>query len=159
MTTTTDPAIALCRPDDAHELHRVTQAAFAGYAVLTPPTGAIHETVQELRAEIERAGAALARRAGDVVGGLRFEAKPDHLWVRRVAVLPALQGRGIGLALMQWTVEHARGLGLPEVRLGVRDALPANRSYYERLGYVLVRTHEHELDRAALWHELRLPVD
>jgi GNAT superfamily N-acetyltransferase len=137
----------------------VTQAAFARYAVLKPPSGAVYETVEELRAEIERAGAALARQAGEVVGGLRFEGKPDHLWVRRVAVLPALQGRGVGMALMQWTVEHARGLGLAEVRLGVRDALPANRSYFERLGYVLVRTHEHELDRAALWHELRLSID
>lgn len=158
VTTTTELAIVVCRPDDAPELHRVTQAAFAQYAVLTPPTGAIYETVEELRAEIERTGAVLARQSGEAVGGLRFEPKPDHLWVRRVAVLPALQRRGVGRTLMTWAVDHARALGLPEVRLGVRDALPANRSYYERLGYLLVRTHEHYVDPSALWHELRLPV-
>jgi tRNA threonylcarbamoyladenosine biosynthesis protein TsaE len=155
--TTTDLAIVPCRPDDADELHRVTQAAFATYAVLTPPTGAIYETVDELRVEIERTGAVLARQSGQPVGGLRFAPK-DHLWVRRVAVLPELQRRGIGGALMTWAVNHARGLGLPEVRLGVRDALPGNRSYYEHLGYVLMRTHEHHVDPSALWHELRLAV-
>lgn len=147
-----------CHPEDAPDVHHVTQAAFAAYAVLTPPTGAIYETVEELRAEIERTGAVLARQSGEPVGALRFAPKPDHLWVRRVAVLPALQRRGVGRALMTWAVEHARGLGLDEVRLGVRDALPANRSYYERLGYTLVRTHAHEVDPSALWHELRLTV-
>jgi GNAT superfamily N-acetyltransferase len=158
VTTTTELAIVPCRPDDAVELHRVTQAAFAEYAVLTPPTGAIYETVEELRAEIERTGAVLARQSDTAVGGLRFALKPDHLWVRRVAVLPELQRRGIGRALMMWAVVHAQALGLPEVRLGVRDALPAKRSYYERLGYTLVRTHAHDVDPSALWHELHLPV-
>jgi ribosomal protein S18 acetylase RimI-like enzyme len=58
--------------------------------------------------------------------------------VRRVAVLPERQRRGIGTALMSWSHGHAVSLGLHEVRLGVRRQLPGNQAFYKRLGYRVI---------------------
>jgi ribosomal protein S18 acetylase RimI-like enzyme len=82
--------------------------------------------------------------AGDVhlleaEGGRRglivMRAKPDHLYVDILAVLPAAQGRGIGRALMAFAEAEARRLGLPAVRLFTNVKMTENRRFYPRLGY------------------------
>jgi N-acetylglutamate synthase-like GNAT family acetyltransferase len=55
--------------------------------------------------------------------------------IRQVSVRPALQGRGIGRALMAECEAEARRLGLPLVWLNARMTA---EGFYRRLGYTTV---------------------
>lgn len=94
----------------------------------------------------------------EVVGCLRFEPEAGYLHVRRVAVDPAWQGRGIGHAMMAWAHDFARDAGFREVRVGVRLQLPQNRRFYERLGYTLLAEHQHPGHAEVTWIEMRREV-
>ena len=137
-------------------MHRLTQLAFAEYGRLDPPSGAIRETEASVRANLEAQGGAVALLDNAPVGCLRFERRSDHLHVRRVAVDPAHQRQGVGLALMEWIHHYARREGFHEVRVGVRVQLPGNRRFYERLGYTLLERHTHKGYAQPTWEELRL---
>ena len=100
-------------------------------------------------------GGALARLDGLAVGCLRFEAAAGHLHVRRVAVEPSRQGRGVGRALMAWAEAEARRRGLREVTLGVRLALPSNVALYRHLGYRPVSRHAHPGYDRPTWLSMR----
>jgi GNAT superfamily N-acetyltransferase len=89
------------------------------------------------------------------VGCLRWAAAADHLHVRRVAVLPELQGRGIGRALMAWAEQEAEARSLPAVTVGVRLALAENLAFYRRLGYEAVSEHSHPGYERPTWVEMR----
>jgi GNAT superfamily N-acetyltransferase len=111
-----------------------------------------------VREDLERGGAALATVGPEIVGCLRFELAEGYLHVRRVAVDPAWQGRGIGRALMRWAHDFARHAGVPEVRVGVRLQLPGNRRFYERLGYTVLAEHRHPGYRDITWIEMILQL-
>ncbi len=151
--------IEACGPEASAEVHRLTQLAFSGYSWLDPPSGALKETARDVRRDLDSGGGALARLDGRAVGCLRLEVSPDSLHVRRVAVDPEHQREGIGRALMRWAYSYARDRGLREVRVGVRSQLPGNRSFYERLGYRLLKAHSHPGYREATWYELGLLLE
>ena len=135
--------VRVCGYDAAPIVHELTRAAFAGHEVLDPPSGTTAETVESVRRDLEAAGGALAWLDSRPVGCLRFVVTADHFHVRRVAVRPELQGRGIGRALMEWAEAQAENRGLPRVTVGVRLSLPGNLAFYRRLGYEVVAEHAH----------------
>ena len=59
----------------------------------------------------------------------------DHLLIENVAVLPALQGRGLGRRLMAHAEALAVSLGLREMRLYTNKKFASNLELYRRLGY------------------------
>jgi ribosomal protein S18 acetylase RimI-like enzyme len=122
--------------EQASEVHRIMQLAFEEYRDrLVPPSGALTETIEEVRTAI-RSGGALLAFAGDVaVGSVRYRLFPDHAYAERVAVLPEYRGKGVAVALMAAFEEAVRDLRLSEVRVGVRASLPSNLRFYENLGY------------------------
>ena len=61
-----------------------------------------------------------------------------------MAVQPAAQGRGIGARLLARAEDHARDLGLSEIRLYTNEAMTENLAYYVRHGYA--ETHRAEQD-------------
>jgi GNAT superfamily N-acetyltransferase len=136
----------------------VTQLAFGGYGWLTPPSGALAETEDDVRRDLQQQGGALARLAGTAVGALRLRFEPKALWVRRVAVDPAHQGHGVGRALMRWAERQAAEHGVAEVRLGVREQLPGNRAFYEKLGYQVIRAHPRPGTDQVHWFEMSRSV-
>jgi GNAT superfamily N-acetyltransferase len=111
-----------------------------------------------VRDDLLQSGGAIGQIGKETVGCLRFDAAPGFLHVRRVAVDPAWQRRGVGTGLMQWSHEYARTRGLPEVRVGVRVQLPENLRFYETLGYAMLAEHRHPGYRRVTWLELRRPV-
>lgn len=135
--------VRVCAHDAAPAVHELTQAAFAGYEALDPPSGASRETVEAVRRDLETAGGALAWLDSRPVGCLRFVVAADHLHVRRVAVTPELQDKGIGRALMAWAEAEAESRGLPHVTVGVRLSVRGNLAFYRRLGYQVVAEHAH----------------
>jgi len=121
----------------------VLRVAFSEQANLAPPSGALSETEESVRALMQMARVALAVVDGAIVGCQFFEPKDDHLYLFRLAVLPCYRQRGIGGALIAYAEEQARAMGLRRARFSVRLALPHQRAYYERLGYRFVAYGTH----------------
>jgi RimJ/RimL family protein N-acetyltransferase len=70
-------------------------------------------------------------------------------------VAPEHRGAGVGAALMQAAIDHARTLGgVRLVQLSVSDGTPAARRLYERLGFTRWGTEEE-----ALSHDGRLVAE
>ena len=128
---------------DAPALVRVLHGAFAEQATLAPPSGALSETDESVRGLMQTARVAIADVDGAVVACQFFEPKGDHLYLFRLAVLPAYRQHGIGGALIAYAEEQARAMGLRRTQFSVRLALPRQRAYYERLGYAFVEYGTH----------------
>ena len=118
----------------------------------------MRETEAVVRDDLERGGGAIAWSGTLAVGCLRFEREPDYLHVRRLAVDPARQRRGIGQALMQWAHDFAHAQGYRQVRVGVRLALLGNVRFYEGLGYQRIAEHHHPGYREVTWIEMAREV-
>ncbi|HLW03875.1 MAG TPA: GNAT family N-acetyltransferase [Ktedonobacterales bacterium] len=126
--------------EDAPTILMITRAAFEEFRNrLDPPSGALDETLEDLRASAFQPdhGAVLAFVQGQPAGVLRWSTPPErgYLYVGRVAVLPAYRRQGIASALMRWIDAHAAAVGLPAVQFGVRLQSPENIRFYEHLGY------------------------
>jgi len=67
-------------------------------------------------------------------GGLWLESSPEVLYIADIQVLPELQGRGIGTAVLKGLIADASARGVP-VELSVLEANPRARRLYERLGF------------------------
>ena len=129
---------------DAETVAALLRAAFEEYrGKLDPPSGAHNETAELVREKLEYSRAVLAL-AGEVPAGCVFYETPEgYTYFSRLAVLPAYRRRGLARALIEYVEEQARALGRPRVRLGVRLALPRQRTYYERLGYRAIHALTH----------------
>ena len=136
--------ITAASPDDAPIVRQIMLDAFEQFrGTLEPPSSALDETVADTRRAIEAGGAILAWLDHRAVGSARYEPRLDYLYVGRVSVLPAYRGRGIAAALMAAMDEQARLLALPEVRVEVRHALPANLAFFRRLGFQTISEQPH----------------
>ncbi len=125
-------------------VHRLTQAAFAEFrGALDPPSGAEAETPEGVAADIDAGGAAVAWIGGEVVGAVRWAPQTGHLYVGRLAVLPSHRGQGVGAALVAFAETQAASLGLPEVRVEVRSALPRNAAFFRGRGFAVIAERPH----------------
>jgi GNAT superfamily N-acetyltransferase len=61
--------------------------------------------------------------------------EPDHLLLDNIAVAPALQGHGVGGALMRFADDEARRRGFAELRLYTHVLMTENIARYKRLGW------------------------
>jgi GNAT superfamily N-acetyltransferase len=122
--------------EQASEVLRIMRLAFEEYRDhLVPPSGALTETIDDVRDAISGGGAFLAFTGDTVIGSARYRLFPDYAYAERIAVLPGHRGRGVAVALMAAFEEAVRALGVPEARVGVRASLPANLRFYENLSY------------------------
>ena len=86
--------------------------------------------------ELVRSGVVwVAEDGGNIAGLVVLIAHDDHVLVDNLAVEPSHQGRGIGRQLLAFAEEHARGLGLDEMRLYTHVKMTENQAIYARLGY------------------------
>jgi mycothiol synthase len=133
-----EPAVirALDIDRDAEALHALDAASFAGAADYEPQP--LDEFVAEhLRAaDLERGLSWVADCHGRVAGfmlGHRWE--PARVgFVDLLAVHPAEQGRGIGMALLRAAFDGFTAEGLGEVQLGVASDNPGALRLYDRAG-------------------------
>jgi tRNA threonylcarbamoyladenosine biosynthesis protein TsaE len=132
-------------PADAEAVLAVTRAAFGGYD-LTPPSGAMRETVASVAEDLSEGGGAVARGARGVMGCVRWSGTRVRT-VRRLAVEPARQGGGIGRALIDAAVEP----GVVALRAGVRHQLPDNAGRFRHWGFSLLARHD-------FWDAYELPL-
>jgi GNAT superfamily N-acetyltransferase len=129
-------------PGDVDELRAIAAAAYQKYV---PRIGRAPAPMTADYARAVRDGQAWAAlEDGQMVGFAIMIAQPGYLLLDNVAVLPAVQGRGIGARLLALAEDQARGLGLRQIRLYTNEAMTENLAYYPRHGYA--ETHRAEQD-------------
>jgi GNAT superfamily N-acetyltransferase len=127
------------------EILAVVRAAFAAYeGKLVPESGALSETVETLRGRLASSErAAVALRAGRIVGAAFYRPERGEVYIGRLAVLPEFRGRGIAGRLIARIEAFARRGGVPALSLRVRIALPDNVRLFTRLGFREVSREAH----------------
>ncbi|MER6046013.1 GNAT family N-acetyltransferase [Streptomyces sp. NPDC001793] len=70
------------------------------------------------------------------IGGIDYQVSPGAGTLWQLAVLPALQSRGLGTLLVRAAERRIRHRGLRRAELAVEETNPRARALYERLGYV-----------------------
>ncbi len=136
--------IRQARSEDAAAVHEVVQDAFREYrGVLAVSLSALGETLEDVRREISAGRVLVALEGTEAVGTVRYELKPDCIYVGRLAVLPAYRKRGVGAALMDHVERLAPALGRTRLQLATRESVPGNLQFYERLGYRVVERVAH----------------
>ena len=133
-------AVAMIRragPGDVDALHAIAAAAYEKYVprigrAPAPMTADYEQAVRDRQAWA-------AVEDGQIAGFVILVPQPGYLLVENVAVQPAAQGRGIGTRLLALAEEHARSLGLGEIRLYTNEAMTENLGYYPRHGYAETR--------------------
>lgn len=133
-----DVRIDLITEDEAGELLTVRRAAFVTEAQLygDPNLPALTQSLTELVADIDRPdvvtlGAWLGHR---LVGSIRVELEAEKANLGRLAVVPDLQGRGIGtqllMAVLQYLPEQTK-----EVWVFTGQDSKQNLAMYAKQGY------------------------
>jgi GNAT superfamily N-acetyltransferase len=134
--------IRLAGPADVDTLQAIAIAAYEKYV---PRMGRAPAPMTADYAEAVRGRQAWAAiEDGRIAGFAVLVARPGYLLLDNVAVLPAAQNRGIGTRLLGLAEDHARDLGLSEIRLYTNEAMTENIAYYARRGYT--ETHRAEQD-------------
>lgn len=134
--------IRLAGAADVAALHSIAAAAYERYV---PRIGrAPAPMTADYTAAVRGRQAWVALDEGEIVGLAVLIPQPGHLLLENVAVRPAAQGRGVGARLMALAEDHARRLGLHEIRLYTNEAMTENLAYYPRHGYT--ETHRSEQD-------------
>ncbi len=125
--------LRLAGPDDHAMVQALTEAAYAPYTVLLgyPPL----PVTEDHRPRVEAGQVHLAEVSGVVVGLLVLERHPDHAMIYSVAVLPARQGEGHGLALLRLAEDEARSWAIPKLRLYTNARMERNIGLYAALGF------------------------
>ena len=130
---------------DAARVAQVIRASFGEYrGLLDPPSGALAVDARVVRDLMELGGILACESEGRIVACVFHRTHPDHVYLGRLAVLPAFRSRGLGARLVAEVEALAAATGRERVRLGVRLALPRNRAFFERLGYREVGLDSHE---------------
>jgi ribosomal protein S18 acetylase RimI-like enzyme len=133
------------RPADHGDVDVLRRIATVAYQPYVARIGRAPAPMAADYAQAVRSGQAwVAVRDDQVTGFVILIAHPGYLLLENVAVLPAAQGRGIGGRLLGLAEQHARSLGLGEIRLYTNEAMTENLAYYRRHGYT--ETHRAEQD-------------
>jgi ribosomal protein S18 acetylase RimI-like enzyme len=101
------------------------------------------ETEKNVAESLGKGGMLLAWRGVTAVGTVRYELRPDVMYVERLGVLPEFRGLGIGSQLMEAVEQIARQRNILTVEIIVRQSLEGNLKLYRGLGYARERWVDH----------------
>lgn len=133
-TTPGDGLLIESRPADDPDLNRLLQEAFAELVRRTAAQG--HSPVAD------RAQFLLARLGDRPAGCIALQpAATDVGEIKRMYVLPAFRGRGVGRALVDRTEQLAAHLGYRTIRLATSLLHPEAIALYEACKYVLTEPY------------------
>jgi len=126
--------------NEIHIVHDVMRKAFEEYrGMLTPPSGALSETMDDIVKKISNSGGAvIARVEGIAVGSAQHIFHDNFVYIGRVSVLPSHRGKGIGKMMVRYIETLAKDKGLSEARLEVRLSIPSNAAFYQKLNYEII---------------------
>ncbi len=132
-----------------------TEGMLAGQ-IAPNDTGADVENIRAAYFDTDRHGFWVAEHDGRVVGMIGVGSdEPDTAEVRRLRVLPPLQGRGIGTKLLETALGHCRKHGYLKVRLDTRFEKSAAVDMFDRVGFQHHRSRTvHEKDLLEFYLDL-----
>jgi len=147
---------------DAATVTEVIHRAFAGRPPLDPPSTALSETEEGVRAALTAGSGLLAEVDGEPAGSMIFAEVADEagtlLSLRRVSVLPQWQGRGVATAMVGVAEDAARRRGLAGVRLIARRELTGTVAFWRRRGYLTTDDGTPDLLMRKLFLPASLPL-
>ena len=131
--------------DDMAAVGRLVQAAYfalPGY----PHDPEYDESLADVAGRADEAQVMVAELDGEVVGCLTFvpdQNSSHHEFddpycasFRYFGVSPAVQGKGVGEAMVRWCIDAARAAGQHRLRIHTLEAMPGAQRLYQRLGFV-----------------------
>ena len=141
--------------DDSAAAGAIVQAAYFGLpgyprddeydALLGDVAGRAHDAI-----------VVVALDDGQVVGCLTFvegigsrHAEFDDAHAasfRYFGVVPSVQGRGVGEAMVQWCIDRARANGKLRIRIHTLESMPAAQRLYVRMGFQRDESHDEDWD-------------
>jgi ribosomal protein S18 acetylase RimI-like enzyme len=131
-------AVRLARAADAELVGRLLHDFNTEFGEPTPGARPLAERVRQLLAE-GHTEVLLAGAGPDGLAVLRFRPAiwSDALecYLAELYVVPSHRGRGLGRALMQAAIAHARHRGADHMDLGTGETDIAARALYESLGF------------------------
>jgi ribosomal protein S18 acetylase RimI-like enzyme len=142
---------------------RVGDLTVAAYAALPVDHlwGDYDVHIRAVAARLESAEILVALLDGEVVGAVTYVSDPESPWlewnelgeaqIRLLAVDPAVQGRGVGEALVLACVDEAREQGM-KILLHTTNHMPAAQRLYSRLGFT--RSPERDVHEYEAEHDL-----
>lgn len=130
--------------DRIDELLALIMSSFAYMdGVIDPPSSAHCLTPDNLRQKIRDELAFVALNDGEILGCIFCKPEAISLYVGKLAVSPAAQGRGIGKALLAKAEETAHRLSLTSLRLETRIELINNHRQFSSWGFVKTAENSH----------------
>ncbi|MEF0863892.1 MULTISPECIES: GNAT family N-acetyltransferase [Rhizobium] len=102
---------------------------------IDPPSSALSLTSQSLREKAKNEIAYVAFEDNRLAGCTFCRPEPDSLYIGKLAVLPAAQGKGIGRRLLRLAERTARERGLGALRLETRVELTGNHTTFANWGF------------------------
>ena len=141
---------------DAGEIMTVQRAAFVREAQLyhDPDVPPLVETLDQIRDAIDTANVVVGRVGGRVVAAGRVVVRDRVAHIGRLAVVPDLQGQGIGRALLR-AVEDSVGDDADAFALFTGQQTLGNLHLYHSAGYV--DTHTEHMRGALTFVHMRKP--
>nr|WP_125869686.1 GNAT family N-acetyltransferase [Rhizobium leguminosarum] len=120
-------------PDDLKTIATLTAAAYRPYTELfgAPPV----PVTEDYTLRIERGEVWLREIGCETAGLVVVERHSDHLMLFSIAVSPAFQGAGHGLAMLRWLDGKAREWAVPEIRLYTNALMERNIALYGAFGF------------------------
>jgi ribosomal protein S18 acetylase RimI-like enzyme len=139
------PGAAACpeqvRPAGSSDAAAVRDLVDAAYAHYIEPIG-VRPVPMDNDHEAQIAAGQVFVVGHPARGAIVVMPRAGYLFVDSVAVHPAAQGSGLGRRLMEFADQHARALGLAEVRLYTHALMWENQRFYPRLGYEVVEQRD-----------------
>ena len=144
------------RPDD--DLDRAGQIVVDAYVALDdyPGEEAYEALMRDVGARMHEVDVIVAVLDGQVVGCLTFVGDPtsahaehgdaDAASFRYFGVDGAVQGAGVGAAMVQWCIDETRRLGLHRLRIHTLTMMTSAQRLYTRLGFVRDLDHDKDWD-------------
>ncbi|PDS80843.1 GNAT family N-acetyltransferase [Rhizobium sp. L43] len=118
------------------ELLALILAAFASMdGRIDPPSSALKLTAVSLAEKAEAEIGHVVIDGEKLIGCLFLRPEADCLYVGKLAVLPEVQGKGLGKRLLATAEETAAALGLPALRLETRIELTDNHAVFAAWGF------------------------
>ncbi|MCZ3380347.1 MULTISPECIES: GNAT family N-acetyltransferase [Rhizobium] len=110
---------------------------------IDPPSSALALTSETLKAKALSEIAYVALDGEQLVGCIFCRPEAESLYVGKLAVVPAAQGKGIGKQLLGLAETAARELGLKALRLETRIELTDNHATFAAWGFRKTAENRH----------------
>jgi N-acetylglutamate synthase-like GNAT family acetyltransferase len=131
----------LAEATDAEAIAAVLRAAFGVYRENYTPEAfeAVTPNAEKILTRFAEGPQWVAEIDGNVVGTASLKTDPEGLYLRSMAVMPSVQGKGVGHVLLQAVNEYADASGHERIFLHTTYFVPGAGEMYAKNGFRWVR--------------------